>query len=99
MTKSEFKAWFEGFSENIEKTPSPVQWKKIKDRVKEIDDTPTTYPVFVDRYRDIYRDIYRPYYGGNVYCGVTGDAGSSKAEYKAEDAMRSLGMQDYKVTL
>jgi len=29
----DFLNWFDGFAENIEKTPSPKQWGKIKERV------------------------------------------------------------------
>ena len=29
----DFLNWFDGFAENIEKTPSPKQWAKIKERV------------------------------------------------------------------
>lgn len=37
MTTQEFKAWFEGFTECIEGTPSKKQWERIKNRVAEID--------------------------------------------------------------
>lgn len=50
MTNSEFKAWFEGYTESIEDAPSEKQWKRIKARVKEIDGHAVSYPVFVDRY-------------------------------------------------
>lgn len=53
MTLSEFKAWFEGFTENIDGIPSKKQWARIRKRVNEISDTPT--PFFVERY-------LRPYY-------------------------------------
>jgi hypothetical protein len=52
MTKSEFKAWFDGFCEGMDGVPNEKQWERIKARVAEIDDTPVTYPVFVDRYVD-----------------------------------------------
>lgn len=50
MTLSEFKAWFEGFTEGMDGPPGIKQWERIQARVKEISGTPTTYPVFVDRY-------------------------------------------------
>lgn len=50
MTPKEFKAWFDGFTEAMEGMPSEAQWQKIKARVAEIDGTPVSYPVFVDRY-------------------------------------------------
>lgn len=50
MTLQEFKAWFEGFTEDMDAAPNKKQWERIKKRVKEIDGAVTTYPVFVDRY-------------------------------------------------
>lgn len=64
MTPNEFKAWFDGYSESIECSPSIKQWKRIKARVAEIDGRPTSYPVYVDRYRDALRPSWQyPYYG------------------------------------
>lgn len=50
MTLNEFKAWFEGFSEGIDKVPSEKQFAKIKDKVAEINDTPVTRQYFIERY-------------------------------------------------
>lgn len=50
MTPKEFKAWFEGFTEAMDGQPTPAQWAKVKERVAQIDGTPTSYPVYVDRY-------------------------------------------------
>lgn len=62
MTLSEFKAWFEGFSEGIDKAPTEKQFAKIKAKVAEITGTPTTYPVFIDRYVRPYPVYWeRPY--------------------------------------
>ncbi|MGI9507143.1 MAG: hypothetical protein ACR2RE_29225 [Geminicoccaceae bacterium] len=60
MTLSEFKAWFEGFTEAMEKPPNAKQWKRICARVKEIDGERTTWPVFVDRYEP--RHTFTPGY-------------------------------------
>jgi len=40
MTPSEFKAWFDGFTEALEGVPSEKQWERIKARVAEIDGKP-----------------------------------------------------------
>lgn len=40
MTNSEFKAWFEGFSEGIDKVPNAKQWAKIQEKVAQINDVP-----------------------------------------------------------
>lgn len=70
MTLSEFKAWFEGFTEGIEAAPTADQFAKIKAKVAKIDGTVTTYPVFVDRYwpsRYDYRDDSRQFWtSGNI---------------------------------
>jgi hypothetical protein len=50
MTPLEFKAWFEGFTEAMDSEPTPEQWKKVKQRVSEIDGHTVTYPVFVEKY-------------------------------------------------
>ncbi len=50
MTLQEFKAWFEGFTENMGDAPTKLQWARIQARVKEIDGADITYPIFVDRY-------------------------------------------------
>jgi len=50
MTLSEFKAWFEGFSEGIDTAPTEAQFAKIKAKVALIDGAPITYPIFVERY-------------------------------------------------
>ncbi len=53
MTLSEFKAWFEGFTESMEAAPSKKQWERIKARVAEINGVAVTREV-------IYRDRYWP---------------------------------------
>jgi hypothetical protein len=49
MTLSEFKAWFEGFTEGIEAAPTEAQFAKIKAKVALIDGSPLSYPEFIDR--------------------------------------------------
>ncbi len=56
MTPSEFKAWFDGFTEAFgNKVPTKAQWERVKARVAEIDGMPVTERIYVDR--------YWPYYG------------------------------------
>lgn len=50
MNLSEFKAWFEGFSEGIDDAPSKKQWKRINEKVMSITSDPTPWPIFFDRY-------------------------------------------------
>lgn len=103
MTPKEFKAWFEGFTEAMEGRPTEDQWKKIKARVAQIDGTPTSYPVFVDRYwpRIPGRWVERlePY---TVKCAAGSDGwmllNSGKGTgpgFNPMMAMRALGHADY----
>lgn len=43
MQVSEFKAWFEGFTEDMTKLPTVKQWARIKARIDEIDGVATTW--------------------------------------------------------
>ena len=74
MNLSEFKAWFEGFSEGFSGVPSKKQWERIQAKIEEIKDAPaTTYPVFVDRWVWPYRHYWGPYYSA----GSLGSIGAS----------------------
>jgi hypothetical protein len=51
MNLSEFKAWFEGFTDGLEAAPSEKQWGRIKEKIKLIKDAPPTERiVFVDHW-------------------------------------------------
>lgn len=65
MNLSEFKAWFEGFTEDMNGPPSQRQWKRIKKRVSEITSEPTPWPIFVERYVRPY-----PYWTWSTYTGT-----------------------------
>ena len=58
MTPQEFKAWFDGFTENCDGPPNEKQWDRIKARVAEINGVSITYPVYVDRYWPQYPPRY-----------------------------------------
>jgi len=36
MNSLQFKAWFDGFTENMDKPPTERQWSRIKEQVKNI---------------------------------------------------------------
>ena len=59
MTLSEFKAWFEGFTEDMDARPTEKQWKRIKARVKEIDGTAIT--------KEVWHRYWGPYYTSPVW--------------------------------
>lgn len=62
MTLSEFKAWFEGYTDGMdEKAPSAKQWAKIKEKVAAIDGAPTLQTIWLDHYRRYYPS-YAPYW-------------------------------------
>ena len=61
MTLSEFKAWFEGYTEGLEGAPTKAQFDRIKEKVKEISGTPVTYPIYVDRWVQPYRPYWDRY--------------------------------------
>lgn len=60
MTPQEFKAWFDGFTEAVPDAPTNEQWKRIKERVSEIDGRLITERVFIDRWNQ-YSPHWWPY--------------------------------------
>ena len=68
MQVSEFKAWFEGFTEDMTKLPTVKQWARIKARIEEIDGVETTERVFIDRYWRRY-EPYWTWSNINIPCG------------------------------
>lgn len=72
MKLDEFKAWFEGFTEGMDSTPSEKQWKRIKEQVAAIDGVPVT-PVYVERYWPRYLNVppYQPYWGTISSCHIS----------------------------
>lgn len=64
MTLSEFKAWFEGFTESIEgkSAPTQKQWARIKEKVALIDGAQTTHHIYVDRWVRPYRHYWDRYW-------------------------------------
>jgi hypothetical protein len=73
MTPSEFKAWFEGFTEAFE-IPTKAQWSRIKERVGEIDGKPITERVFIDRWYPYWQGwitYNAPVIPVSPYCGMS----------------------------
>lgn len=109
MTLSEFKAWFEGFSEIMEGPPNEKQWDRIKARVAEINGATVTERVFVDRYIEPYRRYWPnvPYWASssgplvgqqvsNVLGAAVSAAKAINAEFESHVAMLDLGRAEYK---
>lgn len=103
MTQAEFKAWFEGFTEAIEKAPTQKQWARIKERVAEIDGTPVTERIYVDRYvRPYERWWYYPttypswvtYGAGDLTAGSVTTSNTTQAAFNSAQAMYALGSME-----
>jgi hypothetical protein len=113
MTLAEFKAWFEGFTEDMDGAPNEKQWKRIKAKVKAIDGVAITKTVFVDHYYP----PYRPYWSSqrlDVFGIAQNSVGSSLAVGKSSmpsietnnghsfdsfGAMLDLGKAEYTASL
>ncbi len=106
MTPSEFKAWFDGFTEALDGIPSEAQWKRIKARVAEIDGRTITEHVWVNRYLPHYWVTpYMPNYvvppyvlcGSSIGVGASGAGtmtmtnAAANSTFDSHSAMLSLG--------
>ena len=97
MTLAEFKAWFEGFSEGIDKVPTEKQFAKIKAKVAQIDGAPTTYPVFVDRYwprRSQWEPLVTFTTSGYSTIDPASKGDNQTMVWNAQEAMNALGRAD-----
>jgi hypothetical protein len=99
MTLSEFKAWFDGFTECMDGTPSREQWERIRARVSEINGAATPYPVFIDRYVEPYRRYWPnvPYWNSSSV-GHSGMASveTNTGSFNSNSAMVDLGKAEYR---
>jgi len=77
MTPNEFKAWFDGFTEAFEGSPTKKQWERIKARVAEIDGKAVTERVYLDRYWPSYPRYVGPYLGPHPQPWVTYTTGTT----------------------
>lgn len=90
MTPSEFKAWFDGFTEAFTGCPTKAQWTRIKARVAEIDGKPVTERVYVDRYWPAYLP-YNGYPYRNSWGLATGGLAQNANAALAQQYSRALG--------
>lgn len=106
MTLSEFKAWFSGFTEDMDGPPNAKQWKRIQARVKEISGVALTERVFVDRYWPRWwgDGVYTSYSAGNATFSAASTHEGPGAWTARDDAapvfnshaaMLALGKADY----
>jgi hypothetical protein len=74
MQLSEFKAWFEGFTESMSGAPTKKQFDRIKERVAEIDGKPIVQTVWLNDYHRYYWPHNYPY---NYPQGIFGGMGQA----------------------
>lgn len=81
MNLSEFKAWFEGFTESMEGPPNAKAWRRIQGRVKEIRDAP---PVDRHHFHDYYVNPWWRFYVAppvlgpyDITCGIAQQQGQN----------------------
>lgn len=75
MTLSEFRAWFEGYTEGLEGAPTAAQFARIKEKVAQISGTPITERVYVDRYVNPWRPYWDRYWAaGDIGSTIVGNA-------------------------
>ena len=86
MTPSEFKAWFDGFTEAMQGLPNEDQWKKIRKRVSEIDGTPITERIYIDHWPGRYWGTYQASYSV---------AGDTSPRFDSRAAMLLAGKSEY----
>jgi hypothetical protein len=80
MSPQEFKAWFEGFSENMDSAPTQKQWKKIQEKIKLIDNAPV----------QIVKE-YRPYWYPTWFTTVApGTIYNSHTEYRVREGINTV---------
>lgn len=96
MILSEFKAWFEGYTEGLEAAPTKAQFDRIKEKVKEITGTPITYPVYIDRYVQPYRPWGYPHWSLGGYSVQTFGVGATgkTPDYALTYSDNALGLQN-----
>lgn len=107
MTLAEFKAWFEGFTEDMDGAPNEKQFECIKAKVKDIDGVAITKTVFVDHYYAPYRRYFDgvPIWNGHMTAvssaidNAVNTAKSVNAEFSSHCAMIDLGKAEYKAVL
>jgi len=100
MTPTEFKAWFDGFTEAMSGAPNKEQWARIKKRVAEIDGKTVTERVYIDRYWPTYGHGWQymsTYAGGaaSLPQNTQTTSGPTMAGFNGLTAMNSLGKADF----
>jgi hypothetical protein len=91
MNLPEFKAWFEGFTENLDGVPNAKQWKRITEKISKITDAP---PVEQHIFHDYYYRPWRRWYEGSYYA-----ASSSTSRVETRKPRQAFGQGRSSVAL
>ena len=103
MTVNEFKAWFEGFTESMERVPTKAQWNRIKEKIDSVDDMPTSHAVFIERHLQPYRTYWSTWSSGDNFTTQSGTPKSKsvtskgiRGNFDLRESMRNAGKIEYK---
>lgn len=97
MTLSEFKAWFEGYTEGLDGAPTEKQFKRIKAKVAEITGAPITQTIWLERYNH-YWPHWNPIVGSPASWGGTiGNAGYSAGSTTLENGVGTATFGQFSV--
>ena len=90
MHLSEFKAWFEGFTEGMDYLPNEKQWKRIQAKIADISTDWTPRTVYIDRYVRPWYD--RPHYGP-IWSSLCESGHSSRSSGQSYQGNRAGAIQ------
>lgn len=92
MKLDEFKAWFSGFTEDMNGPPTEKQWARIKEQVGAIDGVTVSQTVFFERYRPYYD---RWFIGGvGMQNAAPGVGVSNNAAFDSTTALYAAGKME-----
>jgi len=98
MNLSEFKAWFEGFAENMDGPPNAKSWDRIQKKIKSISAEPTEIRHIYHEWPHIYRRYWGPYLSGgnpNIAYSIA-SASNSSATLSVTDVFADIGREEAK---
>lgn len=91
MLIREFKAWFDGFTEEMKSTPTKAQWARIKERVAEIDGQQVTYKYFYEHYWPNHFYLSSPNRWTTYTANTVAQGTSNNCYFTSTNAMNALG--------
>lgn len=102
MSPQEFKAWFEGFSEQMEGAPNKKQWTRIKEKIALISDVqivigrqPSWYPIWYNSYPLVGGFAFNSVQDHNVYSSDMKTTITCDSSQFLLDTAKDIGRQEY----